>query len=74
MMRIRWPATADEAGLFGDIAEVLPVAITPWRSNGEDAFVDALRVIRGGAFGASHLRACNLRQRRFIVRGGGGRC
>ena len=40
MMRVGWPATADEARLLGDIAKVLPVAITPWRSNGEDALVD----------------------------------
>jgi len=41
MMRVGWPATADEARLLGDIAKVLSIAITSWRGNGEDALVDA---------------------------------
>ena len=41
MMRVGWPATADEARLLGDIAQVLPVAITTWRGNGEHALIDA---------------------------------
>src|SRR5215831_3767908 len=41
MMRVGWSAAADKARLFGDIAKVLAVAITPWRSNGENALVDA---------------------------------
>ena len=63
-------AAAHETRLLGDIAQVLPVAIAPWGSNREDAFVDALRLIRGGAFGGgSPLRSGTLRHRRLIVRG-----
>src|SRR5262245_19043981 len=40
MMRVGWPATADEARLLGDIAKMLPVAITTWRGNGEHALID----------------------------------
>ena len=36
MMRVRRPATADEAWLLGDRAKVLPVAITSWCGNSED--------------------------------------
>src|SRR5262245_58166654 len=43
VMRVRWLATADEAWLLGDSAKVLPVAITPWCSNREEALVDAVR-------------------------------
>src|SRR5262249_30150394 len=55
MMRVGWPATADEARLFGDIAKMLPVAITPWRSNGEDALVDAEGLLSGRACGLAPL-------------------
>jgi hypothetical protein len=59
MMRVGWPATADEARLLGDMAKMLPVAITPWRSNGEDALVDADGLVRVSACGpARFLRIC----------------
>src|SRR5262249_39260504 len=41
VMRIGGLATADEAWLLSDRAKVLPVAITPWGCNGENALVDA---------------------------------
>src|SRR5262249_41885186 len=60
MMRVGWCATADEARLFGDIAKVLAVAITSWRSNGEDALVDAHGLVRVNACGnAPLLRICS---------------
>ena len=34
MMRVRWLAAANEAGLSGDKAQVLPVAIAARRGNG----------------------------------------
>src|SRR5262249_61228855 len=55
MMRVGWPATADKARLFGDIAKVLWVAITPWRSNGEDALVDAEGLLSGWGCGLALL-------------------
>jgi hypothetical protein len=59
MMRVGWLAAADEARLLGDIAKVLPVAITPWRSNGEDALVDADRLVWVSACGPARvLRIC----------------
>ena len=67
---VRGLAATDEARLLGDIAKVLPVAIATRGSHGEDALVDALRLIRGGDFGGgSQLRAGNLRHQRLIVRG-----
>src|SRR6516165_7015494 len=66
---VRGPAAAHETRLLGDVAQVLPVAIAPRGSNREDALVDALRLIRVGAFGGgSHLRSGSLRHQRFIVR------
>ena len=56
MMRVGWSAAADEARLLGDIAKVLAVAITPWRSNREDAFVDADGLVRLGTCGPARLR------------------
>src|SRR5258708_20619288 len=44
---VRGLATADEARLLGDIAQVLPGAIPPRRSDREDALVDALRFFLG---------------------------
>ena len=55
MMRVGWPAAADETRLFGDIAKVLSIAITPWRSNGEDALVDPDEVVRLGTCGPARL-------------------
>jgi hypothetical protein len=59
MVRVGWSAAADEARLFGDIAKVLAVAITTWRSDGEDALVDTDEVVRLGTCGpARFLRIC----------------
>src|SRR5262245_40787860 len=70
VMGIRGLAAADETGLLGDIAQVLPAAIAPRGSNREAALVDALRLTQVGSFGGgSHLRSENLRHRRIIVRG-----
>ena len=70
MMRVRGLAAAHETRLLGDVAQVLPVAIAPRRSDREDALVDALRLIRGGDFGGgSAVRSRSLGHRRFIVRG-----
>src|SRR5262249_18915613 len=58
-VRVGWSAAAGEGGLFGDTAKVLSIAITPWRSNGEDALVDADRSVRVSACGPAHLlRIC----------------
>jgi hypothetical protein len=48
---VRRLAAAHETRLLGDIAKVLPVAIAPWRSDREDALVDALRLTSVSAFG-----------------------
>src|SRR5262249_3773406 len=59
MMRVGWPAAADEARLLGDITKVLAVAITTWRSNSEDALIDADGLVRVSAGGnARLLRIC----------------
>src|SRR5262249_59201778 len=55
MMRVRWPATADEARLFGDIAKVLSVTIAAGRGNGEDALVDAHRLVSVRTCGPARL-------------------
>ena len=34
MMRVGWPAAADETRLFGDVAKMLSIAIAPRRGNG----------------------------------------
>jgi len=70
MMRVGWPATADEARLLGDIAKVLAVAITPWGGNGEDAFVDPDGLVRLGTCGpARPLKICIRRCCSIIFRG-----
>jgi hypothetical protein len=71
MMRVGWPATADKARLFGDIAKVLSIAITPWGGNGEDALVDADRLVRLGTCGPARLllTICIGNCRSVIVRG-----
>src|SRR5215471_15403957 len=47
MVRVRWFAAADEAGLLGDETKVFAVAVTARSSNREDALVDA-----GGSTGS----------------------
>src|SRR5262245_9616092 len=67
---IRGLAAADETGLLGDIAQVLPAAIAPRGSDREAALVDALRLTRVGAFGGHGLlRLSNLSHRRLVVQG-----
>src|ERR1700730_10742445 len=66
---VRGLAGADEARLLGDIAQVLPVAVPPRRSDGEDALVDALRLIGGGGLGADRFRQHSRNHRRIVVRG-----
>jgi hypothetical protein len=52
------------------ITKVLPVAIAPRGSNGEDALVDTLRLSRSALSGvATTLRPGHLRHRRLGVRG-----
>jgi hypothetical protein len=48
VMRVRWLAAAHKASLLSDVAQMLPVAIPAWCSNGEDALVDALRLRTSG--------------------------
>ena len=55
VMRVGWLAAADEAWLLGDRAKVLPVAITPWCGNGEDALVDAVGLVSVSACGRDRL-------------------
>ena len=70
MMRVGWPAAADEARLLGDIVKMLPVAIPPWRGNGEDAFVDADGLVRLGTCGpARPLKICIRHCCSIIFRG-----
>ena len=70
VMRVGWLAPADEAWLLGDRAKVLPIAITPWCGNGEDAFVDAVGSIKVSACGRGRLlRICIGDCRSIIVRG-----
>src|SRR6266851_8446173 len=66
VMGVRGLAAADETRLLGDIAQVLPVAIPSRRSDGEDALVDALRLIGGGGLGADGFPQPS---RRSVVRG-----
>src|SRR5262249_16298895 len=64
-----WPATADEARLFGDIPKVLSIAIAPRGGNGEDALVDADRSVRVSVCGPAHpLRAWIGNCRNIIFR------
>jgi hypothetical protein len=68
MMRVRWLAAANEAGLSGDKAQVLPIAIAPRRGNREHTLVDAAGPITAAAFGREDfLRASNLRHRGTII-------
>ena len=55
MMRVRRPATTDQAWLLGDRAKVLPVTITPWCGNSEGALVDARRLSWVCGFGSHAL-------------------
>src|SRR5215831_10971186 len=64
---VRGLAATDEARLLGDIAQMLPVAIPPRRSDRENALVDALRLIRGGGFGADGFLQPSQRNHRRIV-------
>src|SRR5260221_12090564 len=66
---VRGLAAAHETRLLGDIAKVLPVAIPPRRSDGEDALVDALRLIGGGGLGADGFRQPSRNNRRIVVQG-----
>src|ERR1700724_1032223 len=70
VMGVRGLAAADETRLLGDIAQVLPVAVPPRRSDGEDALVDALRLIGGGSLGADAFPQPVRRNHRRIVIGG----
>jgi hypothetical protein len=58
VMRVGWLAATDEAWLPGDTAKVLPVAIAPWRGNGEDALIDADGLIVRACGPARRLRIC----------------
>jgi hypothetical protein len=58
MMRVGGFAGADQAGLRGDEPQMLPVAITFWLGEREDALVDARRVIIGGQYFGNRLRRC----------------
>src|SRR5262249_15987376 len=68
MVGIGWLAGTEEARLLHDITKVLAAAIAPRGGNGEDALVNALRlisVISVGVFGGDGLlRRSNLRHRR----------
>src|SRR6516225_10130098 len=67
---VRGFAGADEARLLGYITQVLPVAIATRGSDRENALVDALRLTRGGGFGAdSFLQPSRRSRRRIAVRG-----
>jgi hypothetical protein len=69
MMRVRWLTAANEAGLSGDKAQVLPIAIAPRRANREYTLVDAAGPITAAAFGREDfLRTSNLRHRGAIIR------
>src|SRR5262249_44545204 len=72
MMRVGWPAAADETWLLGDIAKVLPVAITPWRSNGEHALVDAAGLVRVSTCGPARLLTICIGNCRSVI--GRGTC
>ena len=47
---IRGLAAAEETRLLGDVAQMLPAAIATRRRDREGALVDAVRLIRVGAF------------------------
>src|SRR5262249_12390205 len=64
---VRGLAAADEARLTGDVAQMLPVAIAPRRSDRENALVDALRLIRGGGFGADAFLQPSRRSQLIII-------
>src|SRR5262249_28627258 len=67
---IRGLAAAHETRLLGDIAQVLAVAIATRDSDREDALVDAVRLTRGGGFGADgFLRPSRRNHRRIVFRG-----
>src|SRR5258705_7326815 len=69
MVGVRGLAAANETGLMGDIAKVLPVSIAPRGRNREHALVDAPRLIRGGGFGADDF--LRLTRQSHVVRGSG---
>src|SRR6516165_11210748 len=67
---VRGLAAAHETRLLGGVAQVLPVAIATRGSEREDALVDALRLTRGGGFGADgFLQPSRQSHRRIVVRG-----
>ena len=81
MMRIRWLAAANEAGLGGDETKVRLVAIAPGLGYRQDALVDAFGLIisddggvgglRGGrSVGCGHGRDCRLRGYDRLQKGG----
>src|SRR5262245_34528556 len=45
VMRVRWLAAADEAGLLSDVAQMLAVSVPTRCSNRQDALVDASGLI-----------------------------
>ena len=67
VMRVAGPAAADEAGLLGDVAQMLTVAMAARYRNCKPAFVDGdwLRRIGSGIFYAhgcgDHLRCADFR-------------
>src|SRR5215813_6948080 len=64
---VRGLAAAQQTGLLGDVAQVLPVAIATRGGDREDALVDAFRWTSVCAVGggSNHLRLRNLRHRRL---------
>ena len=52
VMRVARPAATDEAGLLGDVTQMLTVAMAAWDRNRQHAFVDGdwLRLIGGGNY------------------------
>ena len=69
VMRIAGPAAADEAGLLGDIAQMLLVAMPAWHRNCQYALVDGdwFRRIGGGIF---YAHGCGDRLRCALLRVG----
>src|SRR5215831_8869427 len=59
MMRVRWLSAANEAGLSGDKAQVLPVAIAPRRGNCEHTLIDAPGSITAAAFSPEDFLSAN---------------
>ena len=62
VIRVAGPAATDEAGLLGDVAQMLAVAMAARDRNRQHAFVDGdwLRLIGGGIF---YVYACGDRRR-----------